>query len=138
MIIGIDFDGTICEHKYPGIGKLLPKASEVINKIHEFHKIIIITCRHTEQDIQNMIMFLKTHNIPYDLINENDPELIEQMGDCRKIYADVYIDDHNLGGFSGWEDVDAMFEELDYYDEDAELEEDLEDSLFGEEDIESV
>lgn len=112
MIIGIDFDGTICEHKYPGIGKLLPKASEVINKIHEFHKIIIITCRHTEQDIQNMIMFLKAHNIPYDLINENDPELIEQMGDCRKVHADVYIDDHNLGGFSGWEDVEEMLEEM--------------------------
>lgn len=135
MIIGIDFDGTICEHKYPGIGKLLPKASEVINKIHEFHKIIIITCRHTSQDIENMTMFLKTHNIPYDLINENDPILIEQMGDCRKVFADVYIDDHNLGGFSSWEDVDGMFEELGYYDE---LQESIDNLLFGDDDMESV
>jgi hypothetical protein len=135
MIIGIDFDGTICEHEYPGIGKLLPKASEVINKIHEFHKIIIITCRHTSQDIGNMVMFLKAHNIPYDLINENDPELIEQMGDCRKVHADVYIDDHNLGGFSGWEDVDEMFEELGYYDE---YQEDLDDYLFVSEDTEGI
>ena len=136
MIIGIDFDGTICEEKYPGIGSMLPKANEVINKIHNFHKIIIITCRHTTQDINNMKMFLATHNIPYDLINENDPQLIEQRGDCRKIYADVYIDDHNLCGFSGWEDVDEMFEELGYYGE--ELEEDTDDLLWGEDDMEVV
>ena len=129
MIIGIDFDGTICEQAHPGIGKLLPKANEVMNKIHKVHKIIITTCRHTVQDINNMQVFLAQHNIPYDLINENDPDLIAKHGDCRKIYADVYIDDHNLGGFAGWDDVDAMFEELGYYNEVEELEEDLEEDL---------
>jgi hypothetical protein len=136
MIIGIDFDGTICEHKYPGIGKLLSKASEVINKIHELHRIIIITCRHTEQDINNMKMFLASNNIPYDLINENDPELISRMGDCRKIHADVYIDDHNLGGFSSWKDVDEMFEELGYYDSQKYQEDD--NLLFSDDGMESA
>ena len=109
--------------------------NNIRHNINEFHKIIIITCRHTSQDIENMTMFLKTHNIPYDLINENDPILIEQMGDCRKVFADVYIDDHNLGGFSSWEDVDGMFEELGYYDE---LQESIDNLLFGDDDMESV
>ena len=43
--------------------------------------------------------FLKENDLAPDLVNENDPALIEFFGnDCRKIYADVFIDDRNAGG----------------------------------------
>ena len=33
MLIAVDFDGTIVEHKYPAIGKELPFAIETLKKL---------------------------------------------------------------------------------------------------------
>lgn len=57
---------------------------------------ILYTCRH-DKELQNAIDYLqKEHNLIFDYINENVPELIEKFGDCRKIAADYYIDDKNI------------------------------------------
>jgi hypothetical protein len=107
MIISIDFDGVIVEDKYPNIGKIKEGAKEVINELfHNKDNVLILnTCR-ANSHLQEAKHFLKEHNIPFHLINENTPSLIAKHGgDTRKIYADVYIDDKNLGGFQGWSKV---------------------------------
>ena len=39
----------------------------------------------------------KEHGIIFDAVNENLPEIVKAFGgDCRKIYADEYIDDKNV------------------------------------------
>ena len=35
MIIAVDFDGTIVEHKYPEIGRELPFAIETLKKLQQ-------------------------------------------------------------------------------------------------------
>ena len=35
MIIAVDFDGTIVEHKYPAIGKEIPFAIETLKKLQQ-------------------------------------------------------------------------------------------------------
>jgi len=112
MIIAIDFDGTVVEDKYPKIGKLLPNAAKVIRELHRYYTIIIYTCRHIEQDLMEMCGFLDDNDIPYDYVNKNVPEMIEKYGESRKIYADIYIDDHNLMGVPLWEDIFEIIEEL--------------------------
>ncbi len=95
MIFAIDFDGTIVEHKYPKIGDIKEFAKETIQALYDKgHKIIIWTCRSSEEDIIPVINFLKTNNIPYNKINEN----IDGIGfyPKPKIYADIYIDDRNI------------------------------------------
>lgn len=96
-IISVDFDGICCELAYPEIGCVREGASEYINKLYdEGYGIVINTCRSGEYE-QAAIDFLKEHNIKYHYINENFPYLINLYGmDCRKISADVYIDDKNL------------------------------------------
>ena len=43
------------------------------------------------------------HGIEFDAVNDNTEEQKEMYGNNpRKIYADIYIDDHNLGGID-WE-----------------------------------
>jgi hypothetical protein len=111
LIIAVDFDGTIVNHDFPRIGELMPDAQEVLTKLHEAgHKIIIWTCRnHTEPDhplwydatIPDVMQFLRNHRIPFDSINENHPSMGFWL-QSRKIYADIYIDDKNIGGFQGW------------------------------------
>jgi uncharacterized HAD superfamily protein len=105
--LGIDFDGTIVEANYPKIGKLKPNAVEVINKLYnEDYKILINTCRAGIYE-GHCYQFLKKHGIPYHYINSNLPKDIEFFGqDCRKISADIYIDDKQLGGIpDDWNEI---------------------------------
>ncbi len=98
MIYAIDFDGTIVEDKYPEIGELDRIAEKFIRELKKNgHIFILNTCRHG-QSLNDAFNFLYDHNLIPNLVNQNVPELIEKFGDCRKIYADYYIDDHNPGG----------------------------------------
>jgi uncharacterized HAD superfamily protein len=98
LIIAIDFDNTIAKTEYPLIIALMPHAKEVINKLaEEGHTIIVHSCR-ASKPAEDMKVFLDCHGIHYHHINENDPNRIKIYGfDTRKISADVYIDDHNIG-----------------------------------------
>ena len=46
MIIAVDFDGTIVEHRYPSIGRELPFATYTLKKLAgEGHRLILWTVR---------------------------------------------------------------------------------------------
>jgi len=107
MILAIDFDGTIAELSWPEVGELKKDADNYINRLYdEGHIIIINTCRSGKfeglaQD------FLEKNNIRYHYINSNYPKLIRKYKqDCRKISADIYIDDKCLMGLPDtWEKI---------------------------------
>lgn len=99
MIIAVDFDGTIIENGYwPGVGPMIPDAHAALQELHRAgHKIIINSCRAGDPE-REMVRWLIDNKIPFDAVNENLPERSEQFGgDCRKISADLYIDDKGLG-----------------------------------------
>lgn len=107
LILSIDFDGTICDLAYPEIGELKKDASIYIRKLYnEGHYIIINTCRSGKFE-GYAEEFLDNAMIPYHYINCNLPHMIEQYnGDCRKISADIYIDDKCLMGLpETWEEI---------------------------------
>lgn len=106
-ILAIDFDGTIAEAAFPGLGKIKPGAKEYINKLFdEGYTIIIHTCRTGifEGHAQN---FLEYIGIKYHYINTNLPSQVEYFKqDSRKISADLYIDDKCLMGLpETWEEI---------------------------------
>lgn len=108
MIIAIDFDGTIVEDRYPDIGELKPDAKEVINRLSERHHIIIWTCRRGEA-IRAMYRFLDAAGVTFHAVNIPHPKNVEKhMGDTRKVFADVYIDDHNIGGLPSWTEIEKI------------------------------
>ena len=43
MIIAVDFDGTIVEHRYPSIGKEIPFAIETLKKLKELVDMGVLT-----------------------------------------------------------------------------------------------
>lgn len=105
MIISIDFDGTIVHDMYPKIGTLRDNAKTVINELYKEHYIIINTCRAGIFEAQ-VALFLKKNGINYHYINTNIPEQVEKYGqDCRKISADVYIDDKDIKGVPSWTEI---------------------------------
>ena len=111
MIIAIDFDETIVEHEFPGIGDLKPNAKKVINQLYQDgHCIIIWTCRYTEKSLIDMKRFLYDNDIKYHKINENSQFLT--FNPYPKIYADIYIDDKQLGGLPLWL---SIYDDICYY-----------------------
>ena len=112
MILAIDFDNTIVEEFYPDIGPLKDNAKEVINLLYDQeHTIIINSCR---SGLYEGIMeqFLIEKEIKYHWINCNEPDRIKQFGrDCRKVSADIYIDDKNLGGIPDWLTIYEMIQQ---------------------------
>lgn len=99
MIYGIDFDGTIVEEKYPAIGEGVEKVISFIRNLKERgDKWILITMREGES-LAEAVEWLTARGIAPDAVNDNLPERIALWGNNpRKVYADIYIDDHNAGG----------------------------------------
>jgi len=103
LVIAIDFDGTIAEASFPEVGDLRAGAKEHIQMLYsDGHYIIINTCRSGKME-GYAEDFLRENDIPFHLINSNLPELIvEFQQDCRKISADIYIDDKCVTGLPSW------------------------------------
>lgn len=99
MIYGIDFDGTIVEEAWPAIGALNPEAAAFIRQLQaRGDKWILITMREDEK-LGEALSELAYNGLFPDAVNDNLPERVAMWGNNpRKIYADIYIDDHNAGG----------------------------------------
>lgn len=97
-VIAIDFDGTIVTEEYPEIGKPIKGSIKYIKRLYnEGCYIIIHTCRSTDLPVILAKKYLDRAGIPYHKFNENLEQLIEKYGgDCRKLSADLYVDDRNL------------------------------------------
>ena len=111
MIIAVDFDGTIVEHKYPSIGKEKPFAVETLRQLSaEGHKVILWTVRHGET-LDQALEWCAKRGLRFYAVNSNYParSLFEAgAASSRKIEADVFIDDHNLGGLPDWGEIYQM------------------------------
>ena len=98
QIIAVDFDGTLCENKWPEIGK--PNV-ELIHYLIMMRKtmsakIILWTCR-TGEMLDRAVAWCSKYGLEFDAINQNLPNIIEWFGsDTRKIFANMYIDDRNF------------------------------------------
>lgn len=109
MIIVIDYDGTIIDSNdaWPAPGTIRPGAKEVINELYENgHDIIIWTCRKGIA-LDNAKVYLQEQGLLFHYCNEHTKQVMEFYGDdTRKILADVYIDDKQLGGLPDtWEQI---------------------------------
>ena len=103
MILAVDFDGTLHDGEYPSIGEPRPGAADTLRALQEEgHTIIIWTCRR-DGLLDEAVAWMEREGIPFDMVNEQDGSVLRTFGgDTRKIYADVYIDDRNIGGIPSW------------------------------------
>ncbi|MEX0987749.1 MAG: hypothetical protein WD052_09755 [Bacteroidales bacterium] len=106
MKIAVDFDGTIVEHKYPAIGKPILFAFDTLKKLQEQrHQLILWTYR-SGKELDEAVAFCLKNGIEFYAINKNYPEeVFDEKTVSRKIQADFYIDDRNIGGLPGWGEI---------------------------------
>ncbi|HAF27593.1 MAG TPA: hydrolase [Bacteroidales bacterium] len=105
MIIAVDFDGTIVDHEYPEIGKPKLFAFDTLKALqNKGHQLILWTYR-AGKELEEAVEYCQKNGIEFYAINKNYPEEIYDETISRKIYADVYIDDKNAGGFLDWSKI---------------------------------
>lgn len=108
MIIAVDFDGTIVEHNYPRIGNEIPFAIESLLELQkEGHQLILWTYR-TGDLLTEAVGYCKERGLEFYAVNQNYPEEEFDESISRKIYADLYIDDRNIGGLPDWDQIFQM------------------------------
>jgi hypothetical protein len=108
MIIAVDFDGTIVEHRYPEIGKEIPFAVATLKELQkDGHKLILWTVREGEL-LDAAVKWCEERGLFFLAINKNLDEC-DADGDSRvnasysrKLKAKVFIDDRNVGGLMDW------------------------------------
>ena len=105
MIIAVDFDGTIVEHRYPAIGKEKLFAFDTLKALQkQGHQLILWTFR-SGKELDEAVDFCRKHGVEFYAVNKSYPEEEFTPAISRKINADLFIDDRNLGGFIGWGEV---------------------------------
>lgn len=115
QIVGVDFDDTLFLNSFP-FNDSEPN-TPVINFVKYLKRygwyVILVTCRTKPEHVEFAVNACKSVGLELDAVNENHPRMIEEFGDCRKIFCDLYIDDRNItmddvewfGAWSGaWSD----------------------------------
>lgn len=93
-IIAVDFDGTLCENKYPSIGEPNLELISWLRMVKNTGaRIILWTCRSKKQ-LKEAVKWCEDQRLIFDAVNKNVKEAVKAYGgDSRKIFADTYIDD---------------------------------------------
>jgi hypothetical protein len=110
MVIAVDFDGTIVEHRYPSIGKELPFAIDTLRQLAaEGHRLILWTVREG-QYLDDAVEFCRSRGLEFYAVNRDYPEEEPERNNrfTRKLKADLWIDDRNLGGLPDWGTIYEM------------------------------
>jgi hypothetical protein len=97
VIYAVDFDGTLCESNWPDIGKPnIPLIEFLKAEQKKGNKVILWTMR--EGDLLAAAeewLYSKFDFMP-DAVNDNLAMIKKYYGNNpRKVFANVYIDDHN-------------------------------------------
>lgn len=110
MTIAVDFDGTIVEHRYPAIGEEIPFAIETLKMlIRDRHKLILWSVREGEL-LDQAVAWCRERGVEFYAVNRDYPEEEPEKNNhfSRKLKADLFIDDRNIGGLPDWGEIYHM------------------------------
>lgn len=113
MIIAVDFDGTIVEDKYPDIGAERAFATETLRMlIRDRHRLILWTVREG-RTLEEAVEWCRKRGVEFYAVNKDFPEENESTNAhfSRKIKADYFIDDRNIGGLPDWGQIYQIISE---------------------------
>lgn len=102
MIVAVDFDGVLCKDRFPDIGEPYYQVISLIREcIDRGHEVVLWTTRNGEE-LEKAVAWCEDRGLHFCAVNAPAPSNEKKYRDkyptqSRKIYADVYVDDHNLG-----------------------------------------
>lgn len=104
--IAVDFDGTIVESKYPDIGKPKLFAFETLKKLQQDGYLLILWTYRYGKELDEAVKFCKSNGVEFYAVNKSYPEeVLDLKKMSRKVDADIFIDDRNIGGMYSWGEI---------------------------------
>lgn len=106
MIIAIDFDGVLAENAFPEIGASIYQNISLVRQLLDLgHEVILWTSR-AGAELENAVRWCDDRGLHFCAVNDNAPSNIAKYKQkypdgTRKVYADVYVDDHSLSYIVG-------------------------------------
>lgn len=100
MIIAVDFDGTIVDHRFPDIGAPVPGAIKWLRQFQECGcKLVLWTMRSDGQSsgdvLTDALNYCLRMGIEFDGVNHSPGQ--DSWTSSPKAYAHIYIDDAAFG-----------------------------------------
>ena len=101
MIVAVDFDGVLCENEFPKIG---PPNYDIISLVRQLidkgNEVVLWTTRNGDE-LTAAVDWCGDRGLHFCNVNGPAPSNEREFKDTyptqsRKIYADIYIDDHSL------------------------------------------
>ncbi len=109
LVLAVDFDGTIVTHEYPRIGKVIDGAFETLKDLKRKGFTLILWTVRSGELLDEAVEFCRKNGLTFYAVNNEHPdEIFNEKYVSRKIVADIYIDDRNIGGFVGWDKIREM------------------------------
>ena len=118
--VAIDFDNTIALTEFPVILEPIPEAVDFIRECQEAGIAVILwTCR-TDKHLAECLQWCKDQGLKFDAVNCNLDDWVGEFymkypdvfPDCRKVAANIYIDDKANGGDINWQKIKAQLNTL--------------------------
>lgn len=95
LIIAVDFDGTIVEHRWPQIGNPAPLAIETLKEFHGAGANLILYTMRSGETLVEAVEYCQDNGIVLWQFNRNSEQI--KWTSSPKVYAHVYIDDAAFG-----------------------------------------
>lgn len=98
FLLAVDFDGTIVDHQFPGIGLPVPGAFIWLKALKGAGATLILwTMRSDGQaygpTLTQAVDFCKRHGVEFDFVNSRKLD----WTDSPKVFANAYVDDSAIG-----------------------------------------
>lgn len=92
--IGIDFDGTMVEHRFPEIGAEVPESVRVVRRISDAGHIVVVWSCRSGRFADDAMAWFRRRDMRVRPAEWSPPRPPDRPW---KTYVDVYIDDRALG-----------------------------------------
>jgi Zn ribbon nucleic-acid-binding protein len=111
--ICVDFDGTLCEHEFPGIGAPKAGAKEALAMFRRLgYHVMIWSCRtcgyFTEEfgggeamqrdRVKEMVDWLNAHGFEYDSIDDGTKGITPVIGEAQAFVVDIVVRKRLIAG----------------------------------------
>lgn len=95
-IYAVDFDGTLCRGEWPGIGAANKPLIRFLKREQSRGAELILWTMRDGKHLDEALRWCLARGLTFSAVNDNLLRLKLMYGNNpRKVYADVYIDDHN-------------------------------------------
>lgn len=95
MIIAVDFDGTIVDHRYPDVGDESPGAFQWLKRFQDAGANLMLWTMRGNEYLQDAVEFCQKNGVEFWGVNCNPDQVV--WTNSNKQYAHLYIDDAAFG-----------------------------------------